>query len=82
MRVGDQTMTINVYNTIRYMDNGEECYSLQDLIATTTADDTNLCYNNSIQMMILCIFKRRIKKKLMIYHLRSNKSSLSFPNLV
>ncbi|KAK8578894.1 hypothetical protein V6N12_069238 [Hibiscus sabdariffa] len=48
MRVGDQTMTINVYNTIRYMDNGEECHSLQDSIATTMADDTELCYNNSI----------------------------------
>ncbi|KAK8694694.1 hypothetical protein V6N13_072241 [Hibiscus sabdariffa] len=40
MRVGDQTLTINVYNTIRYMDNGEKCHSLQDSIATATADDT------------------------------------------
>ncbi|KAK8596898.1 hypothetical protein V6N13_001510 [Hibiscus sabdariffa] len=48
MRVGDQTMTINVYNTIRYMDNGEECHSLQDSIATATADDIELCYSNSI----------------------------------
>ncbi|KAK9028455.1 hypothetical protein V6N11_025615 [Hibiscus sabdariffa] len=50
MRVGDQTMTINVYNTIRYMDNGEECQSLQDSVATATADDTELCYNSSIQI--------------------------------
>ncbi|KAK8556163.1 hypothetical protein V6N12_002576 [Hibiscus sabdariffa] len=50
MRVGDQTMTINVYNTIRCMDNGEECHSLQDSIATATTDDTELCYNNSIQI--------------------------------
>ncbi|KAK8516142.1 hypothetical protein V6N12_013549 [Hibiscus sabdariffa] len=50
MRVGDQTMTINVYNTIRYMDNGEECHSLQDLIATATVDDTELCYSSSIQI--------------------------------
>ncbi|KAK9008896.1 hypothetical protein V6N11_080373 [Hibiscus sabdariffa] len=50
MRVGDQTMTINVYNTIRYMDNGEECHSLQDLIVTATADDTELCYSSSIQI--------------------------------
>ncbi|KAL4387929.1 hypothetical protein GQ457_09G015970 [Hibiscus cannabinus] len=50
MRVGDQTMTINVYNTIRYMDNGEECHSLQDSIATSTTDDTELCYNNFIQI--------------------------------
>ncbi|KAK9045673.1 hypothetical protein V6N11_051582 [Hibiscus sabdariffa] len=50
MRVGDQTMTINVYNTLRYMDNGEECHSLQDSIATTTADDKDLCYSSSIQI--------------------------------
>ncbi|KAL4383034.1 hypothetical protein GQ457_15G020120 [Hibiscus cannabinus] len=50
MRVGDQTMTINVYNTIRYMDNGEECHSLQDSIVTTTVDDTESCYNSSIQI--------------------------------
>ncbi|KAK8521572.1 hypothetical protein V6N12_031466 [Hibiscus sabdariffa] len=50
MRVGDQTMTINVYNTIRYMDNGEECHSLQESIATTTANDTELCYSSSIQI--------------------------------
>ncbi|KAK8502211.1 hypothetical protein V6N12_042708 [Hibiscus sabdariffa] len=50
MRVGDQTMTINVYNTIRYMDNGEECHSLQDSIATATVDNTELCYNSSIQI--------------------------------
>ncbi|KAK9043538.1 hypothetical protein V6N11_071874 [Hibiscus sabdariffa] len=43
-------MTINVYNTIRYMDNGEECHSLQDSIATTTADDTELCYSSYIQI--------------------------------
>ncbi|KAL4364204.1 hypothetical protein GQ457_04G020710 [Hibiscus cannabinus] len=50
MRVGDQTMTINVYNTIRYMDNGEECHFLQDSIATTIVDDTDLCYTSSIQI--------------------------------
>ncbi|KAK8562061.1 hypothetical protein V6N12_049114 [Hibiscus sabdariffa] len=50
MRVGDQTITINVYNTIRYMDNGEECQSMQDSIATATADDIDLCYNSSIQI--------------------------------
>ncbi|KAL4367601.1 hypothetical protein GQ457_05G022900 [Hibiscus cannabinus] len=50
MRVGDHTMTINVYNTIRYMDNGEECHSLQDSNATSTADDTELCYISSIQI--------------------------------
>ncbi|KAK8684170.1 hypothetical protein V6N13_040201 [Hibiscus sabdariffa] len=50
MRVGDQTMTINVYDTIRYMDNGEECHSLQDSIAKATADDTELCYSSSIQI--------------------------------
>ncbi|KAK9021178.1 hypothetical protein V6N11_011179 [Hibiscus sabdariffa] len=43
-------MTINVYNTIQYMDNGEECHSLQDSIATTTANDTELCYSSSIQI--------------------------------
>ncbi|KAL4341124.1 hypothetical protein GQ457_08G032790 [Hibiscus cannabinus] len=43
-------MTINVYNTIQYIDNGEECYSLQDSIDTTTADDTKLCYNRSIHI--------------------------------
>ncbi|KAK8696783.1 hypothetical protein V6N13_001909 [Hibiscus sabdariffa] len=46
MRVGDQTMTINVYNTIRYMDNDEECHSLQD----STAEDTDLCYSSSTQI--------------------------------
>ncbi|KAK8705121.1 hypothetical protein V6N13_048729 [Hibiscus sabdariffa] len=50
MRVGDQTMTINVFNTIRYMDDDEGCHYLQDSIATTTVEDTELCYNNSIQM--------------------------------
>ncbi|KAK8515209.1 hypothetical protein V6N12_019257 [Hibiscus sabdariffa] len=50
MRVGDQTMTINVYNTIRYMDNGEEYHSLQESIATATANDTELCYSSSIQI--------------------------------
>ncbi|KAK8662646.1 hypothetical protein V6N13_024537 [Hibiscus sabdariffa] len=50
MRVGDQTMTINVYNTIIYMDNGEECNSLQDSISTATTDDIDLCYSNSIQI--------------------------------
>ncbi|KAK8498802.1 hypothetical protein V6N12_066943 [Hibiscus sabdariffa] len=50
MRVGDQTMTINVYNTIRYMDNDEKCHSLQDSIATATAEDIDLCYSNSIQI--------------------------------
>ncbi|KAL4273048.1 hypothetical protein GQ457_13G018110 [Hibiscus cannabinus] len=43
-------MTINVYKTIRYMDNGEEFHSLQDSIATTTVDDTELCYSSSIQI--------------------------------
>ncbi|KAK8702406.1 hypothetical protein V6N13_020761 [Hibiscus sabdariffa] len=50
MRVGDQTMTINVYNTIRYMDNDEECHSLQDSTATATAEDTDLCYISSTQI--------------------------------
>ncbi|KAK9006515.1 hypothetical protein V6N11_035551 [Hibiscus sabdariffa] len=50
MRVEDQRMTINVYNTIRYMDNGEECHSLQDSIAAATTDDTELCYSSSIQI--------------------------------
>ncbi|KAL4271777.1 hypothetical protein GQ457_13G016270 [Hibiscus cannabinus] len=50
MRVGDQTMTINVYNTIRYMENGEECHSLEESIATATADDIELCYSSSIQI--------------------------------
>ncbi|KAK8619632.1 hypothetical protein V6N13_135914 [Hibiscus sabdariffa] len=50
MRVGDQTMTINVYNTIRYMDNDEECHSLQDSTATTTAEDIDLCYSSSTQI--------------------------------
>ncbi|KAK8499660.1 hypothetical protein V6N12_002132 [Hibiscus sabdariffa] len=50
MRVGDQTMTINVYNTIRYMDNDEECHSLQDSTATATAEDTDLCYSSSTQI--------------------------------
>ncbi|KAL4296607.1 hypothetical protein GQ457_12G015370 [Hibiscus cannabinus] len=50
MRVVDQTMTIHIYNTIRYMDNGEECHSLQDSVDTTTADDTELRYNSAIQI--------------------------------
>ncbi|KAK8506990.1 hypothetical protein V6N12_041667 [Hibiscus sabdariffa] len=50
MIVRDQTMTINVYNTIRYIDNDEECHSLQDSIATATAEDIDLCFNNSIQI--------------------------------
>ncbi|KAK8704741.1 hypothetical protein V6N13_048355 [Hibiscus sabdariffa] len=50
MRVGDQTMTINVYNSIRYMDNDEECHSLQDSTATATAEDTDLCYSSFTQI--------------------------------
>ncbi|KAK8540179.1 hypothetical protein V6N12_046470 [Hibiscus sabdariffa] len=46
MRVGDQTMTINVFNTIRYMDDDEGCHYLQDSIATATVEDTELCYSN------------------------------------
>ncbi|KAK8632765.1 hypothetical protein V6N13_073146 [Hibiscus sabdariffa] len=43
-------MTINLFNTIRYMDDGEGCHYLQDSIATATVDDTELCYSNSIQI--------------------------------
>ncbi|KAK8701652.1 hypothetical protein V6N13_020035 [Hibiscus sabdariffa] len=50
MRVGDQTMTINVFNTIRYMDDDVGCHYLQDSIVTTTVEDTELCYNNAIQI--------------------------------
>ncbi|KAK8708682.1 hypothetical protein V6N13_059720 [Hibiscus sabdariffa] len=50
MRVGDQTMTINVFNTIRYMDDDEGCHYLQDSIATAIVEDTELCYSNSIQI--------------------------------
>ncbi|KAK8669862.1 hypothetical protein V6N13_104630 [Hibiscus sabdariffa] len=50
MRVGDQTMTINVFNTNRYMDDDDGCHYLQDSIATVAVEDTELCYNSSIQI--------------------------------
>ncbi|KAK8705536.1 hypothetical protein V6N13_049136 [Hibiscus sabdariffa] len=50
MRVGDQTMTINVFNIIRYMDDDEGCHYLQDSIAIATVEDTELCYINSIHI--------------------------------
>ncbi|KAK8619703.1 hypothetical protein V6N13_135985 [Hibiscus sabdariffa] len=50
MRVADQTMTINVFNTLKYMDDHEECQSIQEE-NTTLAGCSEDCYcSNFIQI--------------------------------
>ncbi|KAK8613604.1 hypothetical protein V6N13_101362 [Hibiscus sabdariffa] len=42
MRVADQAMTINVFNTLRYMDNQGECHHLQEENTTAVEEDSNI----------------------------------------
>ncbi|KAK8976454.1 hypothetical protein V6N11_013868 [Hibiscus sabdariffa] len=81
MRVGDQTMTINVYDTILYMDNGEECHSLQDSIAIAIADDTELCYISSIQIEDFIYLQEEDQEEVDDLPFQEQQTSLSFPEL-
>ncbi|KAK8595271.1 hypothetical protein V6N13_123151 [Hibiscus sabdariffa] len=42
MRVTDQTMTINVFNTLQYMDDQGECYHLQEENTTTVEEESDI----------------------------------------
>ena len=49
MRVGEQTMTINMFNTITYMGDHDECHCLEDL---EDEDEQNpkFCYSKFIEV--------------------------------
>ncbi|KAK8562494.1 hypothetical protein V6N12_010572 [Hibiscus sabdariffa] len=51
MRVAGQAMTINVFNTLRYMDNQGECHHLQEENTTAVEEDSDIiCCSNFIQI--------------------------------
>ncbi|KAL4290656.1 hypothetical protein GQ457_14G014750 [Hibiscus cannabinus] len=50
MRVADQTMTINVFNTLRYMDYQEECHYLQEENTARVEDSDIICCSNFFQI--------------------------------
>ncbi|KAK8621762.1 hypothetical protein V6N13_081195 [Hibiscus sabdariffa] len=51
MRVADQAMTINVFNTLRYMDNQGECHHLQEENTTAVEEDSDIiCCSKFIQI--------------------------------
>ncbi|KAK8574570.1 hypothetical protein V6N12_062260 [Hibiscus sabdariffa] len=50
MRVADQTMTINVFNTLRYMDDQEKCHHLQEENTAAVEDFDIICCRKFIQI--------------------------------
>ncbi|KAK8635986.1 hypothetical protein V6N13_004697 [Hibiscus sabdariffa] len=50
MRVADQTMTINVFNTLRYMDDRGECHHLQEENTGAAEDSDIICCSKFIQI--------------------------------
>ncbi|KAL4360506.1 hypothetical protein GQ457_04G021650 [Hibiscus cannabinus] len=51
MRVADQTMTINVFNTLQYMDDQRDCYHLQEENTTTSEEESDIiCCSKFIQI--------------------------------
>ncbi|KAL4351851.1 hypothetical protein GQ457_06G014510 [Hibiscus cannabinus] len=51
MRVADQTMTINVFNTVQYMGGQGDCYHLREKHITTSEEESNMiCCSNFIQI--------------------------------
>ncbi|KAL4279232.1 hypothetical protein GQ457_03G017400 [Hibiscus cannabinus] len=57
--MADQTMTINVFNTLRYMDDQGECYHLQEENTTAVEEDSDIiCCSKFIQIKDL----ERLKK--------------------
>ncbi|KAL4376854.1 hypothetical protein GQ457_02G025420 [Hibiscus cannabinus] len=50
MRGADQTMTINVFNTLRYTDDQEECHHLQEENAAAAEDPNIICCSKFIQI--------------------------------
>ncbi|KAL4342153.1 hypothetical protein GQ457_08G025220 [Hibiscus cannabinus] len=51
MRVADQTMTINVFNTLQYMGDQGDCYHLQEEHTTTSEEESDIiCCSKFIQI--------------------------------
>ncbi|KAK8504431.1 hypothetical protein V6N12_030528 [Hibiscus sabdariffa] len=51
MRVADQTMTINVFNTLQYMGDQGDCYHLQEENTTASEEESGIiCYSKFIQI--------------------------------
>ncbi|KAK8694441.1 hypothetical protein V6N13_071993 [Hibiscus sabdariffa] len=50
MRVAYQTMTFNVFNTLRYMDDQEECHHLQEENTAAAEDSDIICCSKFIQI--------------------------------
>ncbi|KAL4313476.1 hypothetical protein GQ457_01G019270 [Hibiscus cannabinus] len=55
MRVADQTMTINVFNTLQYMDNQGDCYHLREEHTTASEEESDMicCSNNETLPVII-----------------------------
>ncbi|KAK8698067.1 hypothetical protein V6N13_114198 [Hibiscus sabdariffa] len=58
MRVADQTMTINVFNTLRYMDDQGECHHLQEENIVAAEDPDIICCSKLIQIKYFEKFKK------------------------
>ncbi|KAL4317924.1 hypothetical protein GQ457_18G009250 [Hibiscus cannabinus] len=51
MRVADQTMTINVFNTLQYMGDQGDCYHLREEHTTASEEESNMiCCSNFIHI--------------------------------
>ncbi|KAL4272348.1 hypothetical protein GQ457_13G013560 [Hibiscus cannabinus] len=65
MRVADQTMTINVFNTLQYMGDQGDCYHLQEENTTTSEEESdNISCSKFIQIKDFENLKKRYDEEL------------------
>ncbi|KAE8661092.1 DNA-directed RNA polymerase V subunit 5C-like [Hibiscus syriacus] len=50
MRVVDQCVTVNVFRTLKYVDDTEECQGISELNSVIEEETEHLCQNNFIQL--------------------------------
>ncbi|XP_039009775.1 uncharacterized protein LOC120138360 [Hibiscus syriacus] len=50
MRVGDHSVTINVFNTLKHVDDSEECQCVLDVDSIVEDEAINFYYNNFLQL--------------------------------